>query len=112
MVLKTTFGQSQRWSLIRGTLGVESDEKNNLNFANKVFNREDVLILGGLNSGISLYFPLWFGMVVILDSAVSLVIIGSAVSLWIYLLESPRRGDTNKYSRHMFLGILNTILFL
>ena len=53
MVLKTTFGQSQRWSLIRSTLGVENEEKNNLNFANKVFNR-DVLILGGLNSGISL----------------------------------------------------------
>ena len=39
VVLKTTFGQSQRWSLIRGTLGVENEEKNNLNFANKVFNR-------------------------------------------------------------------------
>ena len=33
------------WSLIRGTLGVENEEKNNLNFANKVFNRKDVLIL-------------------------------------------------------------------
>ena len=55
MVLKTTFGQSQRWSLIRGTLGVENEEKNNLNFQNKVFNRYNVLILGGLNSGISLY---------------------------------------------------------
>ena len=55
MVLKTTFEQSQRWSLIRGTLGVENEEKNNLNFANKVFNRKDILILGGLNSGISLY---------------------------------------------------------
>ena len=55
MVLKTTFGQSQRWFLIRGKLGVENEEKNNLNFANKVFNRQDVLILGGLNSGISLY---------------------------------------------------------
>ena len=55
MVLKTTFGQSKRWSLIRGTLDVENDEKNNLSFANKVFNRLDVLILGGLNSGISLY---------------------------------------------------------
>ena len=31
MVLKTTFGQFQRWSLIRGTLGVENEEKNNLN---------------------------------------------------------------------------------
>ena len=30
MVLKTTFGQSQRWSLIRGALGVENEEKNNL----------------------------------------------------------------------------------
>ena len=55
MVSKTTFGQSQRWSIIRGILGVENEEKNNLNFANKVFNRPDVLILGGLNSGISLY---------------------------------------------------------
>ena len=55
MVLKTTFGQSQRWSLIRCTLGVENEGKDNLNFANKVFNRQDVLILGGLNSGISLY---------------------------------------------------------
>ena len=55
MVLKTTFGQSQRRSLIRGALGVENEEKNNLNFANKVFNRQNVLILGGLNSGISLY---------------------------------------------------------
>ena len=44
MVLKTTFGQFQRWSLIRGTLGVENEEKNNLNFANKVFNRQDALI--------------------------------------------------------------------
>ena len=55
MVLKTTFGQSQRWSLIRGTLGVENEGNNNLNFANKVFNRPDVLVLGGRNSGISLY---------------------------------------------------------
>ena len=54
VVLKTTFGQSQRWSLIRGTLDVENEEKNKLNFANKVFNRQDVLILGDLNSGISL----------------------------------------------------------
>ena len=56
MVLKTTFGQSQRWSLTKCTLGVENEGKNNLNFANKVFNRQDVLISGGLNSGISLYF--------------------------------------------------------
>ena len=55
MVFKTTLGQSQRRSLIRGTLGVEIDEENYLNFTNKVFNRQDVLILGGLNSGISLY---------------------------------------------------------
>ena len=56
MVFKTTFGQSQRRSLIRGTLGVENDERNNINFANKFFfYRQDVLILGGLNSGISLY---------------------------------------------------------
>ena len=38
VVLKTTFGQSQWWSLIRGRLGVENEEKNNLNLANKVFN--------------------------------------------------------------------------
>ena len=58
MVLKSTFGQSQRWSLIRGTLGVENEEKNKLNYANKVFNRQDVLILGGRNSRISLYMNL------------------------------------------------------
>ena len=52
MVLKTTFGQSQRWSLIRGTLGVENDVKNNLNLQIRFL--IDVLILGGLNSGISL----------------------------------------------------------
>ena len=56
MVLKPTFGQSQKWSLIRGTLGVKNEENNNLNFANKVFNRYDILILDGRNSGISLYF--------------------------------------------------------
>ena len=39
-----------------GTLGVENEEKNNINFANKVFSGQDILILGGLNSGISLYF--------------------------------------------------------
>ena len=55
MVLKTTFGQSQGWSLIRGILGVGNEENNNLNFANKIFNRSNVLILGGLNSGIPLY---------------------------------------------------------
>ena len=55
MVLKTTFGQSPRWFLIRGTLCVENEEKNNFNFTNKVFNGQDVLILDGLNSGISLY---------------------------------------------------------
>ena len=55
MVFKTTFGQPQRCSLIRCTLGVENEGKDNLNFANKVFNRQEVLILGGLNSGISLY---------------------------------------------------------
>ena len=55
MVLKTTFGQSQRLSLIRGTLCVENEEMNILNFAKKVFNRSNVLSLGGLNSGISLY---------------------------------------------------------
>ena len=36
-------------------MGVENEDKNNLNFANKVFNRQEVLILVGLNSGISLY---------------------------------------------------------
>ena len=61
MVLKTTFEQSQRWSLIRATLCVENEEKNNFNFTNKVFNGQDVLILGGLNSGISLYFLSPFG---------------------------------------------------
>ena len=55
MVLKTTFEQCQRWSLIKCTLGVENEEKNSLNFGNKDFNRQD-LILGGLNNGISLYF--------------------------------------------------------
>ena len=55
VVLKTTFWQYQSWTLIRGTLGVENEETNNLNFANKVFNKQDVLILGGRNSGISLY---------------------------------------------------------
>ena len=63
MVLKTTFGQSQRWSLIGCTLGVENEEKNSLNFSNKVFNRQGVLILGGLNSGISLYSVKNYGMV-------------------------------------------------
>ena len=58
MVLKTTFGQSQRWLLIRYTLGVENEEKDNFNFVNTVFNRQDVLILGGLNRGISLYLLL------------------------------------------------------
>ena len=55
VVLKTTFGQSQRWSLISCTLGVENEGKDNLNFANKDFNRQNILILGGLNSGITLY---------------------------------------------------------
>ena len=53
MVLRTTVGRSHRWSLIRCTLGVENEGKDN--FANKFLNRQDVLILGGLNSGISLY---------------------------------------------------------
>ena len=26
-----------------------------------------------------------------------------------YLLESPRRGDSNKYPQHMLLGVLNTV---
>ena len=43
------------WSLISDKLGVENEETNNLNLANKVFNRQNVLILGGLNSRISLY---------------------------------------------------------
>ena len=34
---------------------MENEEENNFNFANKVFNRQDVSILGGRNSGISLY---------------------------------------------------------
>ena len=50
VVLKTTFGESQRWSIIRGTLGVENEEKNNLNFANKVFKRCLNFRTGGLNS--------------------------------------------------------------
>ena len=32
------------------------NKKNKLNLANKVFNWQNVLILGGLNGGISLYF--------------------------------------------------------
>ena len=52
--LKDHFWTVPMWSLIRGTLGVENGEKNKSNFTNKVFNRQDVLILGGLNSGISL----------------------------------------------------------
>ena len=39
MDFKTTFGHSQRWSVIRGTLGVGNEEKNDLNFAYKAFNR-------------------------------------------------------------------------
>ena len=58
--LKTTFGQSQRWSLIRDTLGEENEETNILNLANKVFNWQNVLIICGRNSGISLYFPVWY----------------------------------------------------
>ena len=27
----------------------------------------------------------------------------------VYLLESPRRGDSNKYTQHMFFGVLNTV---
>ena len=38
VVLKTTFGQSQRWSLIRCTLVGENEEKNSFKFQNKVFN--------------------------------------------------------------------------
>ena len=37
VVLKTTFGQSQRWSLIRGTLGVENEEKNLAKVFMKIF---------------------------------------------------------------------------
>ena len=33
MVLKTTFGESQRWSLIRDVLGVENEEKKILKLA-------------------------------------------------------------------------------
>ena len=32
-----------------------NEEINKSKFANKIFNRQDVIILGGLNSGISLY---------------------------------------------------------
>ena len=28
--------------------------------------------------------------------------------LWTFV-GSPRRGDSNKYSHHMFLGVLNTV---
>ena len=38
-VLKTTFGQSQRWSLSRCTLGVENEGEIHLNFQNRIFNR-------------------------------------------------------------------------
>ena len=38
-LLRPHLGLSKRWSLIRGTLCVENEEKNILNFANKVFNR-------------------------------------------------------------------------
>ena len=79
MVLKTTFGQSQRWSLIRDILGVENEEKNNLNFANKVFNKSDVLILGGLNSRIPLY--IWYKNVQILEKYA----ITDIVYLYIYI---------------------------
>ena len=34
---------------------VDNKEKNNFSFTSKVFNGQDILILGGLNSGISLY---------------------------------------------------------
>ena len=53
--LQDHFWQFQRWSLIRGTLGVENEEKNNSNLANNVFDRKDVFLLDGLYSGISLY---------------------------------------------------------
>ena len=36
--LKDHFWTVPKEFLIRGTLGVENEEKNNLNFANKVFN--------------------------------------------------------------------------
>ena len=35
---------------------MENEENNKSDFANKIFNRQHVLILGGLNSGISLCF--------------------------------------------------------
>ena len=39
MKFKMKSRDKKRWSLIRDTLGVENEEKNNLSFANKVFDR-------------------------------------------------------------------------
>ena len=55
MVLKTTFGWSQKWFHIRGTLGVGNEERIYLGPANKGLRGGMVLILGGLNSRIGLY---------------------------------------------------------
>ena len=50
MVLKTTFGQSQRWSLTRYTLGVENEGKNNLNFANNNSTADNFIPSGHVTS--------------------------------------------------------------
>ena len=55
MVLKTAFGQSLRWSLIRGTLGVEYKEKNNLTLRVMFLIDKMSLFQVVVNSGISLY---------------------------------------------------------
>ena len=35
-----------------------------------------------------------------------IIVFNTPRSIWCrYLLESPRRGDSNKYPQHMFLGI-------
>ena len=55
MVFKTTFEQSQRWSLSRRHSVQKTHRKNDCHFLNMLFKGELVLILGGLNSGILLY---------------------------------------------------------
>ena len=51
MVLKTTFGRPQNWSLCKGTLGVEDGGS----LLNTAIDGRVVFILGGLISVISLY---------------------------------------------------------
>ena len=87
MVLKTTFGQSQRWSLISGTKCVENVDKKNFNFTKKVFNGHDVSTLGGLNSGISLYLCFLY------------VLLTWAWLVLAYLVFSARGGGTSVRSR-------------